>query len=143
MSAFYPTNNGQIIYQTAVTTRPYESLDCFWRMNVDNMVFLQAHQEMRVPKFGSTNPLQAGFVQTYIEEAKGQIANYRMTLPDGRGIHLLEFLDCYMMHWDKKCPLLNPIEHIKEDAPQYAPVLAILAVAGIVGFAVLLASGSN
>lgn len=94
-----------------------------------------------VPKYG-TNPLQAGFVRAFLEESHGQMADYRMTLPDGRGIHVREFSDCYTIHWDKACPLVNPIEHINQDAPQYGPILGALAVVGFIGGLMWLGSQS-
>jgi hypothetical protein len=105
-------------------------MDYFWAINVNSVLCLPPHQEMRVSKFSATHPLKVGFVRTYIEEPKNQMADYRMTLPDDRGIHVREFEDCYVIHWDKTCPLVNPIEHLNRDAPH---VLGILAFVGIVG----------
>jgi hypothetical protein len=46
-------------------------------------------------------------------------------------------------HWEKACPLLNPIEHTNQDAPQYAAILDVLVLAGVAAFALMPASGSN
>jgi hypothetical protein len=146
VNTLYPNNASPIIYQTSipdVNIQPYDTLDYFWKPIVNGVLILQPYQKTTIPKFCSTNPSQAGFVRTYLEEHENQLADYRLTLPDGRGIHLREFADHYVMHWDKKCPLIDPIGHINQDAPQYGPILAILALAGIFGFTMLLASSSN
>ncbi|MFI5449778.1 MAG: hypothetical protein ACHQ03_08455 [Candidatus Bathyarchaeia archaeon] len=141
-NSFEPSNNGQIIYQTVNPTSNVQpqAMDYFWTVNVNSVLLLQSHQKMTISKFGSTNPSKAGFVRTYIEESENQISDYRRTLPDGRGIHVREFSDCYVIHWDKVCPLVNPIEHINQDT-QYGPALSALAVGGI-AFAAIAFLGS-
>jgi hypothetical protein len=135
----WPFSNGQIIYQT-VSPQPQQTMDYFWTANVNSVLCLPPYQEMRVSKFGATHPLQAGFVRTFIEESKNQLADYRKTLPDGRGIHIREFSDCYVIHWDKICPLAKPIEHIQQDAPQYVPLLEAGIIFGALGAIVTVAS---
>jgi len=53
---------------------------------------LPPHYDIAAPKDGYAHPVQAGFVLSSGEH-KGQIADYRMTVSDGRGMHVLEFQD--------------------------------------------------
>ena len=121
--------------------QPQQTMDYAWANVVSQVLSLPAHYDISVPKCGYVHPLQAGFV-AHVGEPKGQIANYRMTVSDGRGVHVLEFQDSYWVHWDKVDPLTNPIGHIAEDAPHWGSVLGVLAVAGVIGVLIWLDSQS-
>jgi hypothetical protein len=101
-------------------------LDAAWA-GVLNLVLTQPpHCDLVVPKDSYPHPLQAGFVQ-HFGDPKGQIADYRVSLSDGRGIHISEFSDSYVVHWDIVDPLINPLGHIAQDAPHHGRALVALA----------------
>ncbi len=122
--------------------QPQQMMDHGWVAIVNSVRYtLPPHEEMRISKFGYTQPLQAGF-RTDVGEPKGQVADYRLQLSDGSGIHIVEFQDSYTVHWDKVDPSTNVVEHINQDAPQWGPVLGLVAVGVILGGLMLLGSQS-
>jgi len=140
-NSFESSPKGQIIYQTVNTPGNLQlPMDYFWTANVNSVLLFPPHEKMIISKFGSTDPVKAGFVRTYLEESENQMSDFRRTLPDGRGIHIREFSDCFAIHWDKVCPLANPIEHINQDT-QYGPALSVLAFGGIALVAIALFGG--
>jgi len=111
--------------------QPQQIMDYGWVTIVNSVRYtLLPHEEMEISKLGYTHPLQAGF-RLDVGEPKGQVADYRFQLSDGSGIHVVEFQDCYTVHWDKVDLLTNFVEHINQDAPQWGPVLG-LVVGGLI-----------
>jgi hypothetical protein len=98
-----------------------------WANAINYVLSYPAHYDLSYSKFDLPHPLQAGFVPR-IGEQKGQIADYGMTVADGRGVHVLEFQGCYLIHWDEVDPITNPIGHIVRDAPHYVPLLWVLGL---------------
>ncbi len=105
-------------------------MDYAWNNLANYVLSMPAHYDVAVPKDIYVHPLQAGFGPR-LGEPKGQIADYGLTVSDGRGIHVLEFQDRYLIHWDIRDPVADPLGHIAQDAPQYGPVLGALAFAGL------------
>ena len=105
-----------------------DTLDESWRNILNYVLTLPAHQDIAISKHGSPHPLQVGFAFR-LGEARGQMADYGVTVSDGRGIHIMEYQDVYLLHWDKADPLTNPIGHILQDAPHYLRILGVLAAA--------------
>ena len=95
------------------------------------------HYDLRFSKFTLPHPSQSGFVER-IGEPKGQLADYGVTVENGHGIHVLEFQDHYLVHWDEVDPTTNPIDHIIKDAPQYVPLMIIGFGVGLVALATLI-----
>lgn len=62
-------------------------------------------------------------------EPKGQVADYRRALSDGRGIHIRVYSDHLTAHWDRKDPSTNPIGHLLQDAPGWAIALGLAGLA--------------
>ena len=101
-------------------------------MNIVNYVLsYPPHYDLSFPKFDLPHPSRTGFVLR-LGEQKGQIADYGLSITDGRGIHVLEYQDRYLVHWDEVDALTNPIGHIVRDAPQYAPILWLLSLGAVV-----------
>jgi len=48
---------------------------------------------------------------------EGQLADYRRLLSGGRGLHVKVFRNHYEAHIDEVHPDVNPIEHLRQDAP--------------------------
>lgn len=59
---------------------------------------------------------------------RGQVADFRWTLADCRGVHAQEFDDYYEIHLDQIAPACDPIGHLQADAP-----VAFLLVAALAG----------
>ena len=107
-----------------------------WVNTIDYVLSFPPHYDLSFSKFELPHPAQSGFVLR-IGEQKGQIADYGTTVGDGHGIHILEFQDHYLVHWDEVDPSISPIDHIVKDAPQYIPLLVVLGLGiGLVGLSV-------
>lgn len=68
----------------------------------------------RVPK-----PENSGLFTKSIGEPKGQIADWRSSIPNSkRGIHVVEFEDRYSVHVDRYDPNKDPVRHLLVDSPR-------------------------
>ena len=85
------------------------------------------HEEWRISKNLIPHPISMGFYPS-VGDLYGQIADYRVALADGRGIHSREYKFIYGFHWDNKDSSLDPLGHLIEDAPHW---LIILVLGGI------------
>ena len=94
-----------------------------WTVIVSFISTQPFHLDYTYPKGALTHPSQSGFKQSS-GELKGQVADWRMTLPDRSGVHVIEFQDAYVVHRDKRCPLVDRLGHIVQDAPHWIPVIA-------------------
>jgi len=101
-----------------------------WASIIRGTLKLRPHEDIVIPRSKVKHPLHVGFKRS-IGEPKGQIADYRLRLIDGRSIHVREYKDCYKVHWDIVDPSVNPIEHLRYDAPHWYSM--ILYTAGVVG----------
>jgi hypothetical protein len=96
---------------------------------------LPAHQNLQVSKQPYVHPLQDGFALS-IGDSKDLVPHYRKSLSDGSGIHILEYSDCYLIHWDFVDAVTNPIGHIHQDAPQYVPLMNLAIGLGVLAIIV-------
>jgi len=74
--------------------------------------------------------LDARFLSDF--HPKGQMADYRYALTDGRGIHVREYDGTYAVHWDEVDPSVNVVGHLVRDAPGVV-LLGALALGLILG----------
>ena len=88
---------------------------------------LPEHIDLKVMKWSVPHPLEAGFREG-LGDPVGQKANYRLALFDGRGLHVKEYDNYYLIHWDRWDPSIYPLRHIFEDAPHLLPVLGVLGI---------------
>jgi hypothetical protein len=79
------------------------------------------HTEITVSKYALPSPLNAGFVMS-VGEARGQVADYRLPLDDGREVHVREFQNDYTVHLDQVSAVRNPLGHLFTDAPHWIAV---------------------
>jgi hypothetical protein len=86
-----------------------------------------AHTDVTIPKIGMPSPLAAGF-QNRLGDPAGQIANYGLPLDDGREVHLKEYSDKYLGHWDFASAIKDPIMHLVKDSPGWLVAGAIGAI---------------
>ena len=92
------------------------------------------HEDIRIEKWEVQHPSAAGFSLS-MGEPQGQKADYRKRLHDGRSLHVREFEDYYLVHWDNVDPSDNPIGHLLIDAPHWV-MLGIIGL-GIIGLGFL------
>lgn len=94
---------------------------------IDQILRYPAHDEVAIPKDAIPHPLEIGF-ELSVGEPHGQVADYRIELSDGRGLHVRETRGFWRIHWDHVFPSAKRwLEHLREDAPFWFGVL----VAGI------------
>jgi len=87
---------------------------------VRTVLRLLPHEELVVPKSKWRPPPDA---KKTFGELRGQIADWEITLEDGRRIHIVEFEDHYRIHWDIVSPHVDPLKHLRLDARYWYDVL--------------------
>lgn len=90
------------------------------------------HVDIRIEKHGIRHPSLAGFYLS-TGEPKGQNADYRKCLQDSTSLHVREFDDYYLAHWDNYDPSVSFIGHLLVDAPHWVLVIGTIGIIGIVG----------
>lgn len=109
---------------------PKNSYD-FWNSVVASVL---SYGNIDVPKIAPDGqevpgPEESGLFRKSIGERKGQIADWRSTIPDSiRGIHVVEFEDHYSVHVDRFDPGKDPVRHLLVDSPK---TFFSIAAAGI------------
>jgi len=63
---------------------------------------------------------------------EGQVADYRYAFSDGSGVHVKDFGGHYQVHLDEVHPGVDPIEHLRRDAPE-ALIGGSVALGAIIG----------
>jgi len=92
---------------------------------------LEAHETFEVSEAEFPSPTAMGFERS-VGSFVGQLADYRLELDDGRGIHLQEFRGFLRVHWDRVHPTLERWwDHLREDAPEIATLIVIGVIAAI------------
>jgi hypothetical protein len=91
-----------------------------------------AHVNTFVQKGLYVHPLEDGFIPSF-GDSKNLVPHFRKSLPDGSGIHVLEYSDGYLLHWDYVDAITDPLGHIKQDAPQYLPLMNAVIGFGVLG----------
>jgi len=89
-----------------------------WAQIISKVSSMQPHEKLKVDKSKIRHPAFSGFVRS-VGSLNGQLADWEKTLPDGRRIHVVEFEDHYLVHWDRVSPLVDPVEHLKKDDPKF------------------------
>lgn len=74
-------------------------------------------------------PEESGLFVRSIGEPKGQIADWRSSIPGSiRGIHVVEFRDRYEIHVDRFDPAKKPISHLLLESPGSAILIGALGL---------------
>lgn len=69
-----------------------------------------------VMKHHVPHPLDAGMrVSTGLPA--GQLADYRFKLADCSGLHVQDYGNRYLVHWDRTDPACDLVQHLVQDAP--------------------------
>lgn len=92
----------------------------------------EAHEELRLEKVTGEELLALGYHRS-LGTPKGQKADYRKALDDGRGLHVRVYSDRATVHWDRTAPSVSPVGHLIDDARGEAltggaTILALLAL---------------
>jgi hypothetical protein len=84
------------------------------------------HEDLRIEKMYVEHPSAEGYTES-IGDPLGQKNDFRKGFEDGRGVHVREYEDHYLIHWDKIDPNQNPFGHIITDAPHWI-VIGLLGI---------------
>ena len=103
-----------------------------WADVVRTVLANPVHVDTSFAKSTLPPPTSSGFVAS-IGELKGQLADWRLPLPDKRGIHAVEFENKYSAHWDNKDPTMDWLGHLLEDAFHWVIIIGAIAAFAIVG----------
>ena len=107
------------------------NIDYQWHAIVHQVLAQPARTDIWVEKWRAPHPKQSGFY-AHVGLPKGQMADYRYALTDGRGIHVREYDGTYAVHWDEVDPSVNVVGHLVRDAPGVV-LLGALALGLILG----------
>jgi hypothetical protein len=74
---------------------------------------LPRHEKLVVARDRVPHPKDAGL---YLSIGLAQkCRHYRRALPDGRGLHVHEYADRFVVHWDAVDPSVSVLRHFLED----------------------------
>jgi hypothetical protein len=102
-----------------------------WEALIQKVLSLPAHKNLKISKDEFLHPLLAGFRKTW-GEFRGELANYRKRLLDGKSIHVREFRRVYKVHWDHVDPSVSLLKHLLKDAPHWLVVIVIFLISRII-----------
>jgi len=88
-----------------------------WDSFTERILRAKPRQDLRIPKGLIESPLEANFIAGK-GLPKGQLADWRKTLKDGRGLHIREYETDYKIHWDEVDPGLSLVKHLSQDTPR-------------------------
>ena len=108
-----------------------EAMESKWKKIIRIVLKLDPHKSLLVSKREVKHPLECGFVRS-LGEPRGQLADYRLVLEDGRSIHVREYYGYYEVHWDKRDPTVDPIGHLVEDAPHWLVLSTIIFIGSMI-----------
>ncbi len=100
-----------------------------WKVIIEIVLSKPAHIDVPVSKFEVPDPLLAGF-EKHFGDFAGQVANYRLPLPDGREIHVKEYNEDYSAHWDNTSAIRDPFGHILRDGTKWFFLIIGIALLG-------------
>lgn len=84
-----------------------------WKAVALAALALPQHGKLVVPRDRVPHPKDAGL---YLSVGLAQkCRHYRKALPDGRGLHVHEYADCFVVHWDAVDPSVSVLRHFLED----------------------------
>lgn len=116
--------------------KPYD----YWNSVVASVL---SYGTMEIPKVTGEGeripePEKSGLFRRSIGEMKGQIADWRTTVPNStRGIHVVEFEDHYSVHVDRFDPGKDPVRHLLLDSPKTILSLVAAGITSIFLYSIL------
>lgn len=118
--------------------RNYDSSPDFWNTVIASVLSCGTTEIPKTDRNGNIvpHPAESGLFHRSVGERKGQIADWRATLPGSRrGVHAVEFEDHYSVHVDRFDPEKEPLKHLMVDSPK-----TLLGLVGAGLFSMLLFS---
>lgn len=85
---------------------------------IDQVRCLPVHQDKQFPK-STVNKKDILHHKSILADRDGQLADYRICLSDGSGLHIKEYENYYKIHWDHYDMATNPLMHLIYDAPHH------------------------
>lgn len=76
---------------------------------------LDAHEELSIAPRPEEALVELGYRRS-LGTPKGQRADYRRPLEDGRGLHVRVYADHMTVHWDRTALAVSPVGHLLDDA---------------------------
>lgn len=92
---------------------------------VERILELPPHKPLEFDKNKILHPKKMGFRRSF-GAFKGQLADYRFKLADGRSIHARMYWSKWSIHWDKIDPLVSISKHMRVDARKYYDLTSTL-----------------
>lgn len=74
---------------------------------------LPRHEKLVVARAGVPHPKESGLYPSIGLAQKCR--HYRKALPDGRGLHVHEYADRFVVHWDAVDPSVSVVRHFLHD----------------------------
>ncbi len=101
-----------------------------WSDVVAVVTAMPPHRDLALIKASLPHPSKCGFVRRRIfSEPRGQKADWELVLPDGRSVHVREYKDYYLVHWDRFSPSVSKLKHLVYDAPHWlVPIVSTIAI---------------
>ncbi|ADL18478.1 hypothetical protein ASAC_0070 [Acidilobus saccharovorans 345-15] len=113
-------------------------------MNWDDVVkvvlSMPPHRDLALLKSQLPSPRLSGFRRRWLSEPRGQRADWEKVMPDGRSVHVREYRDHYLVHWDIASPSRSALRHLVYDAPHW---LIVAVAAAVTAISVLLGPGAK
>ena len=103
-----------------------------WIKIIPSILKKPPHIDVSIPHHLVPEPTQEGFRET-IGDPQGQKKDYELTLKDGKRIHVRKFHKNYRVHWDWFSPAIDPINHLRYDAPHWWIASCTIGGAGLGG----------
>lgn len=88
-----------------------------WKQVIKLLLQLGWRQDVRLCKSCMAHPTSIQGMKKHSGTPMGQSADYRLVLPDGVGLHIREYDDCWTAHLDEVDPQINVLEHLRQDSP--------------------------
>lgn len=120
-----------------MTNTTYKLVDDYysWEQVIATALNYPAHTDIIVGL--NMVPNLPNYFTKRLADMNGQKADYGLSMPDNRGIHVKIYDDHYKIHWDKRDPNKDPLGHLYHDAPHWLVVLILgLASVGIGAYVV-------
>jgi hypothetical protein len=103
-----------------------------WNSIIQLVLAKSAHEDLLVHKSMVQHPSSEGFTLR-LGDFQGQLADYGKALSDGKGIHIREYADKYVVHWDHADPSVDPVGHLIYDAGHWLVIGGIAVSIALLG----------
>lgn len=107
-----------------------------WRVVREHVLLTDAGLNARFDKHMLPPPKEAGFRRSLGQDLRAR-KHWRRALPNGAGLHVLEFDDHYLVHWDRFDPQAHLLGHLWHDARSVSATMVALLCAMAVAATIL------